>query len=67
MNHAINTQVSSAQPVHVACAVCMKEVPLSEAIVPEAKDYVAHFCSPDCYQKWQMQNAAMPLDKPAGR
>jgi hypothetical protein len=45
----------------------MKEVPLSEAIVPEAKDYVAHFCSPDCYQKWQLQNAAMPLDKAAVR
>ncbi len=28
----------------VACEICLKEVPISEAIVPEATDYVAHFC-----------------------
>ena len=28
----------------VACDVCLKEVPKSEAIVPEATDYVAHYC-----------------------
>lgn len=39
----------------VACDVCLKEVPISEAIVPEATDYVAHFCGLDCYQKWRVQ------------
>lgn len=42
---------------HVACEVCMKEVPVSEAVVPEATDYVAHFCGLDCYQKWKDQGA----------
>jgi hypothetical protein len=43
----------------------MKEIPLSEAIVPEAKDYVVHFCSPDCYQKWHQQQGATPHEKEA--
>lgn len=25
--------------VHVTCKMCMKEIPISEAIVPEATDY----------------------------
>jgi hypothetical protein len=33
----------------------MKEVPISEAIVPEATDYIAHFCGVDCYDKWRKQ------------
>lgn len=41
----------------VACEVCMKEVPISEATVPEATDYVVHFCGLDCYQKWKTQGA----------
>lgn len=37
----------------VACAVCLKEVPQSEATVAEAADYVVHFCGLDCYQQWK--------------
>lgn len=39
--------------VMVACDICRKEVPVSEATVPEAVDYVAHFCGLECYEKWQ--------------
>jgi hypothetical protein len=39
----------------VQCAVCMKEVPISEATVPEASDYVVHFCGLECYEKWKEQ------------
>lgn len=46
----------------VACEVCMKEVPVSEATVPEATDYVVHFCGLDCYQKWKAQESA-PIDQ----
>lgn len=42
----------------VACEVCLKEVPKSEATVPEVADYVAYFCGLDCYQKWQQQAKA---------
>lgn len=37
----------------VACDVCLKEVPKSEATVPEATDYVAYFCGLDCYDRWK--------------
>lgn len=42
----------------VACEVCLKEVPASEATVPEATDYVVYFCGLDCYQKWKKQRQA---------
>jgi hypothetical protein len=38
---------------HVACKTCMREIPISEAIVPEAVEYVAYFCGVDCYDKWR--------------
>jgi len=37
----------------VPCEVCLKEVPVSEAKVDEAADYVRHFCGLDCYAKWR--------------
>ena len=39
----------------VACEICLKEVPTSEATVPEATDYVVHFCGLECYEKWKNQ------------
>ena len=36
----------------VSCAVCLKEIPTSEASVPEAVEYFVYFCGPDCYEKW---------------
>lgn len=41
----------------VVCEVCMKEVPKSEATIPEAVDYVVYFCGLDCYEKWKNQHA----------
>ena len=40
----------------VACEVCMKEIPRSEAKVEEAADYVVHFCGLECYEKWQQHD-----------
>lgn len=40
----------------VPCKECMKEIPLSEAKVDEASDYVAYFCGLDCYDKWRNEN-----------
>ena len=37
----------------VPCRTCLTEVPISEVIVSEATDYVAHFCGLECYQKWK--------------
>ncbi|MCC6194463.1 MAG: DUF3330 domain-containing protein [Burkholderiales bacterium] len=50
----------------VPCAQCRKEVPLSEAGVAEAVDYLVHFCGLECYAKWAAghQGAECP---PSGR
>jgi hypothetical protein len=46
--------VKKPSPVEpVRCEVCRKEVPASEAFVPEAKDYVMYFCGLDCYENWK--------------
>ena len=46
----------SPEVAFVPCDVCRKEVPQSEAIIPEAADYVAHFCGLECYAQWQKQS-----------
>lgn len=50
----------------VACEVCMRQVPASEATVPEATDYFVHFCGLECYEKWKQQAEAPqpPSKKP---
>ena len=42
-------------PERISCQICQHEIPLSEAVVPEASDYAAYFCSPDCYALWLMR------------
>ena len=44
-------------PQRISGPVCQHEIPLSEAVVPEAADYVAYFCSLDCYAAWRMRAA----------
>lgn len=39
----------------VPCAQCLKEVPVSEAKVAEAVDYIVYFCGLECYAKWAEQ------------
>ncbi len=39
----------------VSCEVCLRTVPLSEADIVEAEDYVAYFCGLDCYDQWRHQ------------
>ena len=46
----------STQDEMVACEVCLKEIPITEAKNEEATDYVVHFCGLDCYAKWKEQN-----------
>ena len=46
----------SSEAEKVSCAICLKEVPITEAVIPEAADYVAHFCGLDCYEKWKRQS-----------
>lgn len=41
----------------VECEVCLKEIPVSEAKMDEAADYVHHFCGLECYARWRAQDA----------
>ena len=41
----------------IACDICLKEIPASEAKSEEASDYVAHFCGLECYDQWRHQKS----------
>lgn len=47
-----------SDPETVPCSVCLKEIPLSEAMNEEAVDYVLHFCGLECYAIWEKQEEA---------
>ena len=51
----MTTPDKPAEAQLIACEMCMKEVPITEATIPEAADYVAHFCGLECYEKWKKQ------------
>ncbi len=53
----MSTTNKPVEDVHVSCKVCLKEVPLSEAVVPEATDYFVHFCGVECFEKWKGKRA----------
>jgi hypothetical protein len=48
-------------PQSVFCEVCLKRVPLSEALQSEMRDAVAYFCSAGCYKRW---HGAHPPEPP---
>lgn len=50
---AMSEREKPAEPEKIACEVCLKEVPKSEAKIDEASDYVLYFCGLDCYEQWQ--------------
>ena len=39
--------------VFATCTVCGIEVPLDEAVVPEATDQLTYICGLDCYARWR--------------
>ncbi|MFN7087971.1 MAG: DUF3330 domain-containing protein [Burkholderiales bacterium] len=48
----------------VACEICLKEIPVSEAKSEEALDYVVHFCGLECYAQWKAQNDRRKAPEP---
>jgi len=51
MNNASQNQKDD----FIECEVCLKEIPISEAISGEASDYMAHYCGLECYAIWKAQ------------
>ncbi|UJP04671.1 MAG: DUF3330 domain-containing protein [Nitrosomonas sp.] len=52
----MNDKKNPCEPETIACSVCLKEIPVSEARSEEATDYVMYYCSLDCYDKWKNQS-----------
>ena len=48
----VETPPATADVIGIVCSVCEHEVPVSEALVPEATDYVVYLCGLDCYERW---------------
>lgn len=59
----LGDQSASLERVH--CDVCQRDIPLSEALVAEATDYLVYFCGLDCYDRWRRQREALLSDAPA--
>lgn len=36
------------------CEVCGTEMPLDEAIIPEASDYLIYLCGLECFARWRL-------------
>lgn len=52
------TRIAGEYTRHGAWWWSPHEISLSEAVVPEALDYVVHFCGLDCYERWRLQIGA---------
>jgi hypothetical protein len=35
------------------CELCLQEIPLSDDRSDEVREYVAHYCGIECYQRWR--------------
>lgn len=54
MNATDKSSVSETRtdPSLLACEVCMKEIPISEASSSEATDYVIYYFGIECFGIW---------------
>ena len=52
----MNKSVHTNEPIHVACEICLTEVPRTDAQYEEAGDYVMYFCGLECYKIWREQD-----------
>ena len=52
----MNDNRKTPEDVRVACEICLREIPASEARIAEATDYVLHFCGLECYARWRNQD-----------
>lgn len=51
----MNDTTKFVDPERVACDVCLREVPYTDAQHDEGGDYVMHFCGLECYKMWREQ------------
>lgn len=51
----MSTAEKPTEPDLVACEICLKEIPVSEAKNEEVVDYVTHYFGLECYTVWKHQ------------
>ena len=50
-NKPPETAADGVTPV-LTCKVCCEEIPPSEDLISDARDYVMYLCGLDCYAQW---------------
>jgi hypothetical protein len=55
---------SDMEEEKVSCSVCLKEIPLSAALMPEGGDYIGQFCGIECYEQFASKHKLDPSKKP---
>jgi hypothetical protein len=51
----MSDKIIPEEPEHVACEVCMKQIPEDVAKSFECEEHLVHFCGLACYTQWQQQ------------
>lgn len=46
------------EPEHIACEVCLKEIPASTGHSAESGDYLHFFCGLECLKRWKRKAQA---------
>ena len=45
----------------IRCSTCGCDIPWDEVVVPDATNYIVHFCGLDCYAEWRTAAALTAL------
>jgi len=56
MEAPVNEPANIVDPERVACGICLREVPYTDAQHDEGGDYAMHFCGLECYKIWREQH-----------
>ena len=54
-------KTNSIDPPSVFCEACLKVVPKSQALTAKTMEYIAYFCTQDCYARWRAERAPQPV------
>jgi len=49
----VNTTEAHGPQSRIQCSTCGCDIPWDEVVVPDATNYIVHFCGLDCYAEWR--------------
>ncbi|OGT22128.1 MAG: hypothetical protein A2V90_05655 [Gammaproteobacteria bacterium RBG_16_57_12] len=59
----MSDKIKPVEPEHIACDVCLKEIPEDAAKTFEGDEYLLHFCGLECLTKWKKAHPPKPNNK----